>query len=128
VFSIIDAAGLCVFFTIRYLVEQDLNVRPSGILELLNAATGAEYTLDELEQAGERIFNAERLFLKRAGFSTEDDCLPSRMTAEPMPDGPAKGQVCRLDEMLGPYYLLRGWGKDGMPTDFKLSALGLNDL
>ena len=49
VFSVIDSAGLCVFFTIRYLVEPTLKVRPLGIMELLNAATGAGYSLEELE-------------------------------------------------------------------------------
>ena len=67
IFSIIDAAGLCVFITVRYLVEPTLNLRPTGIMELLNAATGANYTLEELEIAGERIFNAERLFILSTG-------------------------------------------------------------
>jgi aldehyde:ferredoxin oxidoreductase len=38
-------------------------VAPVGILEYLNAATGAGYTLEELKQAGERVINAERMFL-----------------------------------------------------------------
>jgi aldehyde:ferredoxin oxidoreductase len=127
-FSIIDAAGLCVFFSIRYLVAQDLYVSPVGILELLNNATGAGYTIEELEQAGERIFNAERLFLNRAGFSRKDDTLPPRITEEPMPDGPAQGHVCRLDDMLDPYYLLRGWDENGMTTEAKLKELGLDPM
>ena len=45
---------------------------PVGILEYLNAAAGADYTLDELMQAGECIINAERLFLTKAGFSRKD--------------------------------------------------------
>jgi aldehyde:ferredoxin oxidoreductase len=110
VFAVIDSAGLCVFFTIRYLVEPTLEARPAGIVELLNAATGAGYTVEELEKAGERIFNAERLFLTRAGFSSKDDCLPPRITREPLPDGPAKGMVCHLDEMLEKYYKLKDLG------------------
>jgi aldehyde:ferredoxin oxidoreductase len=126
VFAIIDAAGLCVFFSVRYLTDLTLDARPVGIMELLNAATGADYTLTELEKAGERIWNAERLFLTRAGFSRKDDNLPPRMTREPMPTGPAKGHVCRLAEMLGPYYKLRGWTDDGIPTQEKLRELGLS--
>jgi len=34
-FCVIDAAGLCVFFSVRYLVEQNLMVKPVGITELL---------------------------------------------------------------------------------------------
>jgi aldehyde:ferredoxin oxidoreductase len=125
VFAIIDAAGLCVFFSVRYLTDLTLDARPVGIMELLNAATGANYTLAELEKAGERIWNAERLFLARAGFSRKDDSLPPRMTREPMPSGPAKGHVCHLEEMLGPYYKYRGWTDNGIPTQEKLKELGL---
>jgi len=125
VFAIIDAAGLCVFFSIRNLLTPTPDIRPVGILELLNAVTGAGYDLDELVRAGERIFNAERLFLIRAGFSRKDDTLPPRILREPLPDGPAKGMVCHLDEMLTEYYQLRGWTQDGIPTDEKLRELGL---
>jgi aldehyde:ferredoxin oxidoreductase len=128
VFAVIDSAGLCVFFTVRYLLEPTLEARPIGILELLNAATGIGYTLEELEKAGERIINAERLFLKRAGFSRKDDSLPPRITGEPLPDGAAKGMVCHLDEMLDEYYKIRGWSEDGIPGENKLKELGLIEM
>jgi len=57
---------------VRNLAAKNLGVAPVGILEYLNAATGAGYTLDELMQAGERIINAERLFLTKVGFSRKD--------------------------------------------------------
>jgi aldehyde:ferredoxin oxidoreductase len=122
---VIDAAGLCVFFTIRFLVEPNLGIRPIGIMELLNAATGVDYTLDGLEKAGERIFNAERLFLARAGFDRSNDGLPRRITDEPMPSGPAKGRICKLEEMLEVYYGVRGWNEQGIPLESKLRELAL---
>jgi aldehyde:ferredoxin oxidoreductase len=128
VFSLIDAAGLCVFFSIRYLCDPTLEIRPEGIMELLNAATGADYALDELEKIGDRILNAERLFLLRAGFDRRQDSLPARFTDTPMPDGPAKGVVCHLDEMLEQYYQVRGWSQDGLPTEDKLKDLGLDGM
>lgn len=124
-FAVIDAAGLCVFFTVRNLVEPDERIRPRGVMELVNAATGAGYGLDELCQVGERICNAERMWLNRAGFTRAQDNLPPRLTSEPMPDGPAKGMVCHLDKMLPEYYELRGWDQDGRPTPAKLGQLGL---
>ncbi len=124
-FAVIDAAGVCVFFTVRNLVEPDERIRPNGIMELVNAATGAGYDLDELCQVGERIFNAERMWLNWAGFARAQDNLPPRITSEPMPDGPAKGMVCHLEEMLTEYYSLRGWDQDGRPTPAKLRELGL---
>lgn len=123
--AIIDAAGLCIFFAVRNLAEKNLNVAPTGILEYLNVATGADYTLEELTQAGERIINAERLFLIKAGFSRKDDSLPKRLTQTPMPEGPAKGMVCHLEEMLDEYYQVRNWTTDGIPAESKLKELGL---
>jgi aldehyde:ferredoxin oxidoreductase len=124
-FCVIDSAGLCVFFSVRNYVRPDETIKPEGIKELLNAATGLDYSLEEVCTAGERIFNAERLFLTEAGFSRKDDTLPPRIVSEPMPDGPAKGMVCRLEEMLEEYYRLRGWDKNGIPTPEKLRDLGL---
>lgn len=115
--AIIDAAGLCIFFAVRNLAAKDLGVAPTGILEYINAATGADYTLEELMRAGERIITAERIFLERAGFTGKDDSLPDRLTKEPAPTGPAKGCVCHLDEMLQEYYEVRGWTKEGMVPD-----------
>ena len=125
VFAIIDSAGLCIFFCVRNLLRPVLEFQPDGILDYLNAVTGAEYTLDELTKAGERILNAERTFLLRAGFSRRDDTLPTRLTHEPLPEGPAKGLICHLEEMLDEYYLERGWSRDGIPTEAKLKELGL---
>jgi aldehyde:ferredoxin oxidoreductase len=75
--------------------------------------------------AGERIWNLERLFNQRAGFTRKDDNLPKRMLTEPLPDGPAKGSTVPLDMMLEEYYKLRGWNEQGRPTEQKLTALGL---
>ena len=123
--AIIDAAGLCIFFAVRNLAGKQLDVPPSGILEYLNAATGADYTLEELIRAGERIITAERRFLTRAGFSRRDDTLPERLTTEPLPDGPARGMVCHLEEMLDEYYREQNWSADGIPTAERLVQLGL---
>ncbi len=123
--AIIDAAGLCIFFAVRNLAGKQLDVPPIGILEYLNAATGADYALEELIQAGERIITAERRFLTRAGFSRRDDTLPERLTTEPLPDGPAKGMVCHLEAMLDEYYREQNWSADGIPTAERLAQLGL---
>ena len=125
VFCTIDSAGLCVFFSVRNLCAPTMDILPEGIAELLSAATGVNYTGKELAGAGERIFNAERIFLVRAGFSAKDDRLPLRIVKEPLPGGPAKGMVCHLDEMLEAYYPERGWSPEGIPTAEKLKALGL---
>jgi aldehyde:ferredoxin oxidoreductase len=124
-FAIIDAAGLCVFLSLRYLFDADVNLFPSRLAEIMNHATGADYTPATLLEAGERIYNLERLFLLRAGFSQADDTLPPRMLEEPLPDGPGAGHVAELARMLPEFYRLRGWDADGVPTADRLSQLSL---
>ena len=125
-FCVIDAAGLCVFYSVRNLSDLQLEIMPTGILEYINAATGADYTLQELADAGERISNAERQFLVKAGFTRKEDSLPPRMTEDPLPDGGSQGSVCHLEEMLDEYYDVRGWTRDGIPTPETLEALGID--
>jgi aldehyde:ferredoxin oxidoreductase len=126
IFALVDAAGLCVFLSIRYLFDSTFEVMPTRLTKMLNYATGAGYTVDSLLEAGERIFNLERMFLVKAGFSRADDTLPPRMLEEPMPEGPAKGHVVELGEMLDEFYALRGWDANGIPTQGRLEALGLS--
>lgn len=92
---------------------------------LLTSATGWKYTAEDMMKIGERIYNLERAFNIREGFKgREEDTLPKRFLEEPLPEGPKKGQVLKLGEMLDEYYELRGW-EDGVPTKAKLKELGL---
>ena len=124
--SLLDSTGVCYFFAIRYYVNPVLEVTPEGFRNFMNAVTGAEYTIEEMEMAGERIFNAERQFMVNAGFTRKEDTLPDRLLKEPMPDGASKGHVAHLDEMLTDYYKIRGWDNKGIPTKEKLKELGLD--
>ncbi len=126
VFSIIDSAGICIFFAVRNLLQQDKWIAPVGLSEYLKTATGINYEPDDLLKVGERILNAERLFLVSAGFDRKDDILPSRLLKEPMDKGPSQGKVVHLVEMLDEYYKARGWTVMGIPTPEKLSELGLS--
>jgi len=124
--AIVDAAGLCIFFGARMLAEKDSTMSPTGMLTYLNTATGADYTIEDLVLAAERITNAERMFLVNAGFDRKDDSLPKRITDEPLPAGPAKGQTCDLQTMLDDYYKVQGWDNNGIPTAETLKKLGLD--
>ncbi|MET0849662.1 MAG: aldehyde ferredoxin oxidoreductase family protein [Candidatus Rokuibacteriota bacterium] len=95
---------------------------------MVQAITGWDVTVDELERAGERIVNLERLFNVREGVRRASDTLPWRVMHEPIPDGPSAGMHCppaELDAMLDRYYALRGWDADGVPTAERLGALAL---
>ncbi len=98
------------------------------IVRVLNYVTGWDLGLEDLETIGERVYNLERMINVSRGVSRADDTLPWRVMNEPIPDGPAKGRYCPqadLDAMLDEYYRLRGWSEDGIPTDEKLTELGL---
>ena len=113
----VDATGLCIFLTFGTTLE---SIRP-----ILTAATGVELSDEELLASGERIWNLERVWNLKAGITAADDTLPKRILEEPIPAGPAAGEVNRLGEMLPEYYRVRGWNEDGEPTPEKLRELGL---
>ena len=117
--AVIDAAGLCVFTTFG-LVADDYR-------DMLNAAMGWDLSTEEYLRIGERIWNAEHLFNLKAGLTAEEDTLPKRLTDEPMPEGPNKGHVVRLKEMLPRYYALRGWDDKGEIKEEKIKELGLEE-
>ncbi len=116
----VDAAGICLFTTLGGIGAPEL-------AEQLATATGFNYTVEEVLQAGERIWNLERLFNLKNGFTKADDTLPPRLLKEPMKVGPNKGHVARLNLMLPEYYKLRGWDEKGVPAQEKLKELSLED-
>lgn len=118
--AVIDSIGMCKF--VNFAIGDDFFAR------LMTSITGVKYETQDLQLAGERIWNLERLYNLRAGFTQEDDNLPPRFTEEPLKEGGSAGHVVHLDEMLEEYYRFRGWSTDGIPTTKKLTALGLDEL
>ena len=112
--SVVNSAVNCLFTTFALGAED--------YAAFLSPIMGVEYTADDILKIGERIYNLERVLLNKLGFDGKDDTLPPRLLREPMPEGPAKGQIVELDEMKKEYYQLRGW-VDGKPTPEKLKEL-----
>ncbi|MDP2005598.1 MAG: aldehyde ferredoxin oxidoreductase family protein [Rubrivivax sp.] len=112
-----DSAGICIFTSFAWGLA---DVQPQ-----VAAACGPEFTLENLSKIGERIWNMERDFNNRAGFTSKDDTLPPRLLNEPAKTGPAKGLVNKLPEMLPKYYALRGWDGDGQLKADTRERLGL---
>lgn len=90
-----------------------------NIASFMTSVTGIEYTATDIMIAGERIWNLERMFNQKAGFTPKDDSLPNRLFSE---DGISKDD---FEQVIRKYYKLRGWGSDGIPTDKKLKELGI---
>lgn len=113
----IDSLGLCLFTSFA--------IGAPGYADLYNAVCGTEHTAESLLEAGDRIYNIERMFNLQAGIDAGQDTLPKRLLEEPIPEGPSKGSVHRLSELLPQYYEERGWDEGGIPTAKKLAELGL---
>jgi aldehyde:ferredoxin oxidoreductase len=108
-----------------------VHYRPTELVELLNAATGWNYTVEEFMRTGERVNAFCRMFNIREGITRKDDYLPPRFM-EPLEGGPTGGQSITAEEfnsMLRDYYNICGWDPEtGIPTKEKLVELGLEFL
>ncbi len=114
----VDSSGLCVFTTFAWTLN---DIAP----QVDAACDGANWTPEYMMEVGERIWNMERVFNNKAGFTAKDDNLPPRLLNEAAQTGPAKGLVNGLAKMLPEYYQLRGWTQDGVPTNETLSRLAV---
>jgi len=115
--SAFDSAGICIFTSFAWTLED--------VAAQVNAACDGDWTVDRLVEVGERTWNLERKFNLAAGLTAKDDTLPKRILKEAAKTGPAQGLTSRLDEMLPEYYKLRGWTRDGVPTNKTLNRLKL---
>ncbi|MFQ5711045.1 MAG: aldehyde ferredoxin oxidoreductase family protein [Candidatus Geothermarchaeales archaeon] len=121
-----DSLVLCRFYERVY----GLNLTEKYVT-IVRLVTRWDIDLAELTRIGERIYNVERAFNVREGFTRRDDVLPPRVMFEPIPKGPSKGCVARpgeLKSLLDEYYQLRGWDDQGVPTRDKLIELGLENI
>jgi aldehyde:ferredoxin oxidoreductase len=105
-----------------------MGVADEYFARVLSAVTGIQYATGDLIKAGERVWNLEKLYNLREGFTRKDDTLPPRLLNEAAADGPSQGWVVQLEPMLKEYYRGRGWDEDGVPRKQKLEELGLSNL
>lgn len=118
--ALADSTGICLFALIGY----GMDFKLAG--KLMAAITGR--TVNPIE-VGERIYNLEKLFNYREGFTREDDVIPERFYEEPLTVGDKKGAVLTREQfttMMDEYYIKRGWSlKTSEPSQAKLESLGL---
>jgi len=116
--TIFNAMVMCIF----------ANVEPDIQVQLINAACGLEWTIEDMMRAGERAWNLKRAINNRMGLTRANDKLPKALL-EPFPDGGSAGFVPDLEGILSAYYEARGWDKEtGRPSREKLVELGLGDV
>jgi len=102
-------------------------IKLAEIVEVLNAITGWDWTIEDLEKVGERVFTLERLINVRDGISRKDDILPQKISV-PAKTGPRKGRApVPHDKALDEYYKLRNWATNGLPTKKALMEVDLEE-
>jgi aldehyde:ferredoxin oxidoreductase len=118
--AVVDSLVLCKFVSMA--VSEEFFARS------LTALTGVPFTADDLMRIGERVWNLERLYNLREGFTRAEDTLPRRLLEEPVSEGPSKGYTVQLEPMLEEYYQFRSWDTRGVPSMEKLKELSLGGL
>ncbi len=104
------------------------NVQPQMQVDLINAACGYRWTVEDMMRAGERGWNLKRAINNRLGLRAANDKLPKALL-EPLPTGGTEGFVPDLQGMLHAYYEVRGWDPGtGYPSRQKLIDLGLPEV
>ena len=114
-----NCIGICFF----------LNCGPTLLQEIVNAATGWDISVLELQEVGERAYDLAREFNRRCGQTAADDVPPARFFEPAGTDSLAMKGLDRdvVERALSLYYDMMGWDHEtGAPLDWKLYSLGLD--
>lgn len=123
----IDSLVMCMFPTMT------MHVSPGSIeriVEMINAATGWDFTKEEAAQQSHRIANLLRVFNLRHGIKTDVEYPSARYGSTPV-DGPAKGKgiMPHCEYLLDDYYKAIGWDRaSGRPLPETLEKVGLEEI
>ncbi len=121
--AVIDALEPC-----KNIMQNMMLLEFPRAAEAYRITTGLEMSAEDIQLAGERITNIERMFGVREGITRVNDTLPKRFMETPLTEGASAGTVLDLEAMLDEYYMDRGWSrKTGHPTEETLTRLGLDN-
>ncbi len=123
-YSMCDSAELCQFVWGPTWTLYD----GKDTVNMLNAVTGWDLTLDELMEVGRRRLNLFRVFNAREGLGRKDDKLPKKFFKALKGTGPTAGFALtheEVDSAIDHYYKLAGLNSDGAPTPQTLEKLDL---
>lgn len=115
--------GWC-YFAMNGLGEDEFVTK---LIRLINAATGRDYTLDEIKVIGQRIWLLKRSLNNLMGVTVDDDRLP-RKNLTPVNEGGAADLVPDIEMMMKEYYDARGLDMRGYPSKDSLVSVGLADI
>ncbi|AKB59741.1 aldehyde ferredoxin oxidoreductase family protein [Methanosarcina barkeri] len=93
---------------------------------LLLSGAGVEISPAELLKIGERIYNLERTYNLKTGFTRKDDILPERLFENEGENDEYGLSRQEFEAALQEYYHYRGWDEEGVPGLEKLQELGIS--
>ncbi len=97
--------------------------------EMLNLVTGWDTTDRELHETARRIVTAKKWFNILAGWTPEEDTLPTRFLNQPLPgDAAAELDRDQLAAAIRAYNRHRGWSDEGWVDREQLEQQGLADF
>ena len=81
--------------------------------------------MNELLQRSMDLYDLTRAINMKSGISRKDDYPPERVFDLPMTEGPHAGKILKRENyeaILDIYYQKRGWTKDGLVEEKKISS------
>ncbi|MDY6965558.1 MAG: aldehyde ferredoxin oxidoreductase family protein [Halobacteriota archaeon] len=119
--QITNCLGLCLFSGL---------LGPMPYVEIINAVTGWDFTLEELVITGERIQTLRQSFNVREGVTASKFSIPDRILGKPpLASGPTANITVDVKSMAKDYYKAMQWDWDsGRPKKERLLELGLEEI
>ena len=112
----IEANGMCIFA---------LNMGAYPYLEVIQAITGWDVSIDEILETGHRIQTLRQMFNAREGAIRH--YIPQRaIGSPPQTKGPLKGKSWDFEIIAQDYYNAMGYEKNGIPKKETLDLLNLD--
>jgi aldehyde:ferredoxin oxidoreductase len=124
IYAVADCLGICRFVTHGFNSPKLLGY--THFSESIQAATGMQFTEDDLRHAGRSVIDLERSLNLQFGRTRADDTLPKRYFDDPMPARATKGHRIerkQFESMLDEYYQARHWDSAGRPSTKRLNEL-----
>ena len=124
IFAMIDCLGICKFICHGFNSPHFIDY--PRMKDLIFAASGWEYSEQDLRDMGKRVIDLERWFNLKQGMTKKDDTLPRRYFDDPSVLKKAKGHHIDRKEFakaIDRYYKLRGWKKNGLLRDERIKEL-----
>jgi aldehyde:ferredoxin oxidoreductase len=108
--AVLDSLIVCIF--------AGRAITREWVVKLINSATDFNWTEEDIDKFGSRIYELERVLAARDGITSKDDMLPYRILEDSLKGGRSKGVKIGTENfkrMLHEYYQLREWNENGVP-------------